>query len=55
MRKDDKQQQNFKRSQRVHMTGSGWYFTVRQGASFGPYETKENAEKGLQGFTRLLK
>lgn len=54
MRKDDKQQKNFKRSERIYYKESGWYFTIRDGASFGPYETKENAEKSLRSFTRLL-
>lgn len=55
MRKDDKQVEDFKRTERLYLTESGWYFTVRQGASFGPYKTKEGAQKGLDGFTRLLK
>ncbi len=55
MRKDDKQPpENIERKNRVYQGESGWYFTIRQGAAFGPYQTKEEALKGLSSFTELL-
>jgi hypothetical protein len=55
MRKDDKNNENFERTERVYEGEAGWYFTIRQGAAFGPYHTKEEAMKGLESFTDLLK
>lgn len=56
MRKDDVQPlENIERKDRIYLGESGWYFTIRQGAAFGPYPTKEEALKGLSSFTELLK
>lgn len=54
MRKDDKFQHSYQRSERIFQKMSSWYFTVRQGAVFGPYETKQNAEKSLKSFISIL-
>ncbi|WP_168204017.1 DUF6316 family protein [Aliikangiella coralliicola] len=55
MRRDDKKQYQFNRSERFYVTDSGWYFTIRQGAAFGPYESRNMAVKGLNAFIDLLK
>ena len=55
MRKEDKSFRSFERSNRFYETDSGWFFTIRQGAVFGPYESRNTAEKGLMSFVSLLK
>ncbi|MGX5173220.1 DUF6316 family protein [Aliikangiella sp. IMCC44653] len=54
MRKEDTQPNHYLRKERIYQRASGWYFLVRQGASFGPYQSKQNAEKSLQSFVALL-
>ena len=54
MRKEDSVFKNYPRHDRLYKTDSGWYFIVRQGASFGPYESKQSAQKNLAGFVSIL-
>lgn len=54
MRKEDKGNRSFKRSERFYEKETGWYFFIRQGASFGPYESKQHAQKHLNSFITLL-
>ncbi len=42
------------RSERVFHAGGKWYFTTREGADHGPYETKEWAEAELMLFLREI-
>lgn len=55
MRKEDKIRKQYERSDRLFQTQSGWFFNIRQGAAFGPYDSKQNAVKGLDGFKAFLK
>ena len=57
MRKEDKNNlvsNDFNRTDRIFQDENGWYFTIRQGAAFGPYETKQHAEKHLTSFVSLI-
>ncbi len=54
MRKEDSSAETYERSERFYHSERGWYFTVRQGAAFGPYESRQNAEKNLHSFVSLL-
>lgn len=55
VRKEDKIRRVYPRSDRLFQTQSGWFFNIRQGAAFGPYDSKQNAVKGLDGFKAFLK
>lgn len=57
MRKEDKSQtitDGYDRTDRIFQNQDGWFFTVRQGAAFGPYESRQHAEKHLDSFVSLL-
>ncbi len=54
MRKEDKLEKKFARSNRLYQKSAGWFFTVRQGAEFGPYDSQCNAEKSLRNFISFL-
>jgi len=62
MRKEDRNRfthepfnaEAYNRSDRIIQREDGWYFTIRQGAAFGPYETRQHAEKHLDSFVSLL-
>jgi hypothetical protein len=54
MRKEDSIYKTYERHERIYKTDSGWFFTVRQGAAFGPYESKQSAQKHLAGFVSIL-
>ncbi|WP_196137194.1 DUF6316 family protein [Aliikangiella sp. G2MR2-5] len=58
MRKEDRSsiadKNDFERSDRLYQTNDGWFFTIRQGASFGPYQTRQHAEQNLQSFVELV-
>ncbi|WP_444997594.1 DUF6316 family protein [Aliikangiella sp. IMCC44359] len=55
MRKDDFSNKEYNRTERVYQEGAGWFFYIRQGAVFGPYESKQNAQKGVESFVTILK
>lgn len=54
MRKEDRQFKSYERSERFFQTESGWFFLIRQGAKFGPYESKKNAQKSFGDFFDIL-
>jgi len=54
MRKEDQNFKIYPRTDRLYQTESGWFFSVRQGAAFGPYESRQNAQKNLNGFIDIL-
>jgi hypothetical protein len=54
VRKEDTHPTYYERNERVYQAAGGWFFLVRQGAAFGPYQSKQNAEKSLQSFVALL-
>lgn len=54
MRKEDPYFKLYDRSDRLFQTESGWFFAIRQGAAFGPYETQQNAKKGLASFVEII-
>jgi len=43
------------RSDRFFAVNSSWYFATREGASVGPFETKEKALGGLDDFIEFVK
>ncbi|WP_367023425.1 DUF6316 family protein [Aliikangiella maris] len=55
MRKDDLSTKEYKRTDRIYQKDSNWYFSIRQGAVFGPYESRKNAQKSLESFVSILK
>ncbi|TQV75160.1 hypothetical protein FLL45_09485 [Aliikangiella marina] len=54
MRKEDPYFKIYDRSDRLYQTESGWFFSVRQGAAFGPYESQQNAKKNLASFVEII-
>jgi hypothetical protein len=39
---------------RVYEEEDGWYFRTREGKAMGPYDTKGEAEQGLQDFIEFV-
>ena len=42
------------RSDRFFSADSAWYFSTREGAAIGPYESKRLASRGLNDFLEFL-
>ena len=43
------------RSTRVFSLKESWYFSTREGANIGPFETRDQADLGVQNFIDFLK
>lgn len=43
------------RTDRFFAVNSAWYFATREGASIGPFESKNDAQKGLSDFVDFIK
>jgi hypothetical protein len=42
------------RTDRFFAVYTAWYFTTREGASIGPFETKQEAQVGLLDFIEFI-
>ena len=42
------------RTDRFFAVNSAWYFATREGASIGPFESKDDAAQGLQDFVDFI-
>lgn len=42
------------RSDRFYLLENDWFFTTREGASVGPFDTRDSAETGLKDFLDFL-
>lgn len=43
------------RADRFFAVNNAWYFATREGASIGPFETKNEAQQGLLDFLDFIK
>lgn len=43
------------RTDRFFAVNSAWYFATREGASIGPFESKNDAQSGLTDFIDFIK
>ena len=43
------------RTDRFFAVNSAWYFATREGASIGPFESKNDAQHGLSDFVDFIK
>ena len=43
------------RTDRFFAVNSAWYFATREGASIGPFENKNDAQRGLGDFVDFIK
>ena len=55
MRDDDREKKTFFRSDRFFSEGDKWFFTTREGAIKGPYDSRADAEQELMLFLRDLR
>ena len=55
MRDDDEQEKTFFRSDRFFSEGDKWFFTTREGAIKGPFDTRSDAEQELMLYLRDLR
>lgn len=42
------------RTDRFFAVNTGWFFTTREGADIGPFDTKEEAKKNLSAFIEFI-
>ena len=42
------------RTDRFFAVNSAWFFATREGASIGPFESKNDAQKGLSDFVDFI-
>lgn len=43
------------RTDRFFAVNTAWYFATREGASIGPFESKDDAQQGLVDFIDFIK
>lgn len=46
---------NVSRSNRYFRLGEGWYFSTREGATLGPYDTQQLAENAVSDYVEFVK
>ena len=50
----ENKQQVKARKQRLYAIGSDWYFDTREGIEIGPFESRKEAENGINSFIRQI-
>lgn len=50
----ENKQQVKSRKQRLYAIGADWYFNTREGIEIGPFESRKEAENGINSFIRQV-